>query len=94
MLGAGESATGFVRAKGRGTGLKEPGTSSQGQRGPRCGAGDKEVQAGATPQGPLATLGPDRSGIVLSPGQTRGRETLPCSLWKIKKQETKVGRGK
>lgn len=39
-------------------------------------------------------LGLDRSAIVLSPGQTWGRETLPCSLCKIKKQETKVGRGK
>lgn len=39
-------------------------------------------------------LGFDRSAIVLSPGQTWGRETLPCSLCKIKKQETKVGRGK
>lgn len=39
-------------------------------------------------------LGLDRSAIVLSSGQTRGRETLPCSLGKIKKQETKVGRGK
>jgi len=38
--------------------------------------------------------GLDRSAIVLSPGQTRGRETLPCGLCKIKKPETKVGRGK
>lgn len=38
--------------------------------------------------------GLDRSAIVLNPGQTEGRETLPCSLCEIKNQETKVGRGK
>lgn len=50
--------------------------SVQGCRRPRRGLSDKEACAGSL--GLLWVL--DRSAIVLSPGQTGGRETQPCSV--------------
>lgn len=94
MLGAGESATGLVRARGCGAGLEEPGTEHKGRGDRDVGLVTRKCRQGPLLRVPWPHSEPDRSGIVLSPGQTRGRETLPCSLWKIKKQETKVGRGK
>lgn len=82
------------RGLGCGAGLKEPGTEQKGRGDPDVGLVTRKGTQGPLLRVPLPHSEPDRSGIVLNPGQTRGRETLPCSLWKIKKQETKVGRGK
>lgn len=85
---------GLVRARGCGAGLEEPGTEHKGRGDRDVGLVTRKCRQGPLLRVPWPHSEPDRSGIVLSPGQTRGRETLPCSLWKIKKQETKVGRGK
>lgn len=57
VLGAGESAPGCVTAPGRWSRAGGAWHGTHRQQGQRCRAGDKEVHAGATARGPLATLG-------------------------------------